>query len=440
MNPQRMRRIMALGLPIIGGMVSQNVLNLVDAFFVGRLGVVSLAAVGQASFASFMSQALILGLSIAVQAMASRRLGEGKESTAAVPLNGGLLLSCALGLPWSVVLFVLAPRLFPLLNGHPEVIALAVPYWQARIVSVMAVGINFSFRGYFNGVNRSSLYFKTLLVMHLSNVVFNYALIFGHLGAPALGVLGAGIGSAMATFIGTLTYFYLGLTRVRHQGFLRHLPGPKTLLTLLRLAIPTSLQQFSFATGFTVLFWIVAQVGTAAVAAAHVVFQIALVAVLPGLGLGLAAASLVGQALGRADPMDAKTWGWEVMRVALVVMSLLGLPMILMPEAILGLFITDPPTIAVGIPPLRITGVAMAIDAFGLVLLNALMGAGDTRRVMIVSVLTQWGLSLPAAYLAGSVWGLGLTGICLAHVAHRFVLAGGVIVLWHRGRWATISV
>ena len=119
LNVARRRRILGLALPIIGGMASQNVLNLVDTAMVGVLGASALAAVGLGSFANFMASAFITGLSAGVQAMASRRLGEGRESESAVPLNGGLLLAGGLALPLSAVLILNADTLFSFLEMAP---------------------------------------------------------------------------------------------------------------------------------------------------------------------------------------------------------------------------------------------------------------------------------------------------------------------------------
>ncbi|MEQ9325530.1 MAG: MATE family efflux transporter, partial [Polyangiaceae bacterium] len=197
---------MTLALPIMGGMVSQNVMNLVDTAMVGSQGKAALAGVGLSSFVAFMSQAFIMGLSSGVQAMAARRLGEGRDTQTAVPLNGGLLIAVAFGLPVTLALFFLAPHLYPYLNDDPKVIAEGVPYLQARLCAITAVGMNFAFRGYFNGVNQSQIYMRSLIVMHVCNLALNYTLIFGHFGAPALGAAGAGVGTAIATYIGTLVY------------------------------------------------------------------------------------------------------------------------------------------------------------------------------------------------------------------------------------------
>jgi putative MATE family efflux protein len=315
-----------------------------------------------------------------------------------------------------------------------------VPYLQARFTAIPAVGCNFAFRGYWNGVNLSRLYMRTLVVMHAANIFLNWVLIYGNLGAPRLGATGAGVSNAIATYIGTGYYLWLGLRHARGSGFLRELPDRKTTRTMLRLAIPAGLQQLFFSGGLTALFIIIARVGKAETAAANVLVQIMLVAVLPAIGLGIGSASLVGQALGRKDPTDAARWAWEVARVGVALLFLLGLPMVLVPDLVLVGFIKNASTLDLARTPLRIVGATIFLDGIGLVLWQSLLGAGASRLVMMVSTSLQWGLFLPAAFLIGPVLGYGLLGVWTAQVAHRVLQAVVYAVLWRRGSWQTIEV
>ncbi len=371
MTADRRRQILNLALPIIGGMASQNVLNLVDTAMVGLLGAAPLAAVGMASFANFMAAAFIMGLSAGVQAMAARRIGEGGHDEAAVPLNGGLLLALVIAVPWSVLLIVETPRFFPYLVSDPDVVSQGVPYLQARLGAMVALAMNFSFRGYWNGVGLSKVYMRTLIVMHSLNIFLNWVLIFGHLGCPALGSTGAGIASAIATFAGTGLYFYQGMRLARGNGFLRGLPDQSTILTMLRLSVPAGIQQFFFAAGMTAFFWILGRIGTAELAASNVLVQLLLVAILPGIGFGMASASLVGQALGRGEAEAAHAWAWDVVRLAVVTVGAVSMLGLVFPDFLLRFFLHDPVTLALARTPLRVLAVAMWVDTIGLVLLNS---------------------------------------------------------------------
>jgi multidrug resistance protein, MATE family len=439
----RNRRILTLALPIIGGMVSQNVMNLVDTAMVGQLGQAALAAVGLASFVNFLSQAFLTGLGTGVQAVAARRLGEGKGDEAAVPLHGALIIAVVLGLPLSILLYTFAGDLFPLLASDPAIVEQGVPYWRARLLAVVAVGLNFSFRGFWNGVDLSRLYMRTLVVMHVTNLALNYVLIFGKLGFPALGAEGAGLGTAIATWLGTATYFALGMKHARKSGFLRAMPSLKTVLAILKLSTAPGLQQVFFSGSLTALFWIIGQVGTTELAAANVLINVSLVALLPGLGFGMASATLVGQALGRGQPDDARRWGWEVARVSALAMAVLGLPMMLFPGHVIGLFVgaaEAAQVIAAGSLPLRLFGGIAAVEGVHRVLQFSLMGAGDMKRVMVLNTSLQWGLLLPLAYLVGPVLGFGLFPIWCVYLGTSVVGALVFVALWQGSRWQHIRV
>ena len=420
--------------------MSQNVLNLIDAAMVGVLGSASLAAIGLAGFINFMAVAFFTGFAAGVQAMVSRRMGEGKSGEAAFPLNGAMLMIALAGLPVSMLLLWFAPEIMRAFNDDPEVIAAGTPYLQARFAGIIAIGLNFSFRGYWSAINRTEFYLRTLLVMHSINIALNYVLIFGKFGFPELGTLGAGLGTTISLCLGSAYYFYLAKKHTSDFGFVRSLPQWSTLAGVVRISVPASIQQLFFAGGFTALFWIIGKVGTDELAAANAIVNLILVAVLPCIGFGLGAATLVGQALGRKDVDDAHRWGWEVSIIAMAVATVIGLPMIFLPDLILSLFLHEPGAIDVARLPLQLAGAGIAIDAVGLVLLNALNGAGATASTMKVSLSLQWILFLPVAWLLGPVLGFGLTAIWLAQVAYRTIQAGMFVWLWQRRAWASVSV
>ncbi len=436
---ERRRQIVTLGLPIIGGMVSQNLLNVVDTAMVGSLGDVALAATGIGGFANFMAMSLIMGLSAGVQSITARRFGAGHHETLAVALNGGLLIAAIWAVPWMAALHELAPALFSLLVDDPAVSEQAVPYFQWRLMAALGVGMNFSFRGYWNGINQPKLYMSTLVISHLCNLLLNWVLIYGRLGAPALGTEGAAIASAASTYVASVTYLILGLQRAIPSGFLCRRPSIADLAALVRVALPASLAQFFMATGYTALMWIVGLTGTAPLAAANVLLTVTLVAVLPGLAFGFVAASLVGQALGRDDIDDAEAWGWDVVKLGALTLGLMGLPMLALPEGLLGFFLQESTTIALAVPALRLVGATMAIDAVGLVLLNALYGAGHSRPVMVVGTTLQWGIGLPLAYLFGPILGLGLVWMWGAMMLYRASQAAIYAWMWRQRQWARLN-
>lgn len=421
-------------------MVSQNLLNIVDTAMVGYLGDAALAAVGLGGFVVFMCQALILGISTGVQTTAARKKGEGRIDRAARILNSSLLLILLVAPVFSIVLIQLVGPLYPWLNSDADVIAKGVPYLELRLAAILFVGMNFAFRGYWNALDLSRLYMTTLIIMHACNIVLNYALIFGHFGAPALGVTGAGLASAVSMAIGTAVYFYLGFRHSSKDGFLHGVATRNEVRSLIRISIPAGVQQLFFATGFVVLFWIIGRVGTPELAAANVLITVTLFCILPGLGLGLACTTLVSQALGREDPDDAYCWAFDVAKVTAVLLTVLGLPLWLVPDLISSVFIHEPSTRELARWPMRLVGLTMPIEAVSFAFMHALLGAGDARSVMFVSVGMQWLVLLPMAYLLGPLLGFGLLAIWIMQGGTRSVQSYLFLALWRRRKWQSIDV
>jgi len=412
----------------------------VDTAMVGVLGNVALAAVGVSNYAYYIVTAFMAGLGMCSQIMTARRKGEGKTHELAVPLNGALLLGLVASIPLSLTLFSLVPEIFPCLNSEPEVIASGIPYLRARVVGIIGIAINFSHYGYLTGIGRTALCLQIGLVMQVLNVILNYGLIFGHFGLPQLGSTGAGLGSTIATFIGSALYTVVALKMARDNGFLKSLPNFDTLRPMIRLSATSALQQFFFAAGIAALIWIIGRIGIRETAAANVLLNITLLMILPCMGLGLATATLVGQALGRGDHEDAKKWGWDATKMGMQFMGIAALLFLAVPDLILSLFLHDPETLRFARPLLQLTGVMIFIDGFGLIILHGLIGAGDTTRVMVISMVLQWGLFLPASYLVGLYGGYGLTGVWIALGVYRLLNAMIFGVLWGQGKWTLIKV
>ena len=451
----RVEMVMKQALPVMGGMASQNVLNLADSVMVGRLGTACVASVGIASTLNFQCQAALQGISSGVQAMSARRIGEGREEVAAVPLNAALVACACLGVTVAMAAFAAAPDIVPRLTSDPAVVAAAVPYLRARLLAVPAVGANFAFRGFWNAVQQPQIYMNTLLAMHFVNVALSLLLIFGFEGVnlapfglatnafavPALGVVGAGVGTTVSVWVGTALYLRMGFSRAKRMGFARRAPRASDLKPLLGQAAPASVTNTLFATGMSVMYWIVGQLGTAETAAVNVLINLMLTLVLPCMGMGLAAGALAGRALGRGDAEDAALWPWDVAKLTAAMMFGVGMIAVCVPETLLRCFLTNEQAVAKAVLPLRFTGLTVAFDALSVTMQNALLGVGDAKKVAAISIGTQWFLFLPLAYLGVTRFpGFDLNWLWGLYVAQRvgqgFLYAG----IWQRGGWKDIRV
>lgn len=436
LDKNRLDKILRISLPIIAGVVSQNIINIVDTAMVGSLGTNALAAVGMGGFIVFMSNAIIMGLSAGVQASTARRIGEKKDSEAALSLNGGILIAVLLGIPLAFLIFQFSSEIFAIFNSDPEVQKLAVPYIQVRLIAIVAVGINFSFRGYWNGRSMSQIYMKSLMIMHFSNFVFSFLFIYGYLGFPELGAMGSGVGTAVATYIASFYYFFSGYKLAKPQGFLRKWPSRANLARLIKISFPSGMQSFMFAFGFATFYWIIGRIGTNELAAANVIINISLICILPAMAFGLSIGTLAGQSLGENDPESAKAWGWDVVKICTIMLIILSIPIIIFPEFILSGFIRNEEVLTIAIPAMRIAGFILIFESFANVLMHAQVSVGDSKRMLIVQSSIQWMIFLPAAYLIGPVLGYGLVGVWIAQGAYRLLIAIAMTYFWNKGLWA----
>ena len=458
----RVTMVLSNALPVMGGMVSQNVLNLVDAAMIARLGTVAVAAVGLGSTANFQCQALLQGVSSAVQAIAARSYGKSMTDVAfaekkeiARPLNAAIVIVLFFGFPLAWWCYHNCAWFVPTYYASRDVAVASatVPYLRARLLAVPAVGINFAFRGFWNAIQQPQVYMNTLVVMHITNITVSFMLIWGvpALGVPKFGVAGAGLGTAFSVWVGTAMYIYQGFKRAKKYGFgfsLRRreggaeldeefssFPTKEEIMLLIKQALPTGITNVLYASAMVFMYAIVGAISTTSVAAVNVLINLMLVLVLPCMGMGLAAGALSGRALGAGDVEDAKQWPWDVSKITAAGMSIFGLLIALFPQPILSVFLTDPEAIRVATMPLRLTGLTACGDAVSLTMQNALLGVGDVKTVALVSILAQWAVFLPIAWFSVHKLNQGLFCVWAIYVLYRVGVGMVYAWLWKRGKW-----
>ncbi len=422
-------------------MGSSALLSLVDTAMVGWLGNAELAGVGLGSFASWIYLGFFQGLTIAVQALVSRRVGQGRIDEAGASLNAALLLLAIVAPSSAVILWVATPSLFALLNNDPAVLAAGVPYLRWVIAQSLFTGAIYAFNGFWNGIGRSRMYIAPLVVMHVTNAVLAYALIFGHFGLPALGTEGAGLATALASVVGCALYFVLAHRHARPLGFMRARPTRDEFGAVMRLAVPGGLQQLFDTLALTLMYRIVGSIGTIELAAYAVLINLVGLVGLPAFALGSAGAALVGQALGRGNIDDASRWAWDVLRVGAIGLALIGAPFWLVPDLLLSIWLHEATAIDVARTPMRILGAMIVFNGAGYMLAAMLNGAGDVRRVTWVNLITQWCWLLPGAWLLGPVLGGGLLGVwCMHQFGFRALQSVIYVLIWRTRRWAHVQL
>jgi multidrug resistance protein, MATE family len=439
-SKERIGTIFNLTSPMFVAQSSTLVMSLIDLIMVGRLGNNSIAAVGLSSFSNTLILAFVMGVAPAVQGLVARRRGEGSTEAKCLPLNGGILSVLVVGIPLTILCLCFSPFFFSMVSSAPGVTAVGVPFLRILYLGIIAAGMNNAFKGYWAGMENPKVYMMIALFMDGLNVVLNYILIFGHFGAPALGAKGAAIGTVVALHMGLLINFAIIYFRFRKDGFLKAIPGWPLLVSILKLGVPATMQEFFLDAGYLLFFWMLGRVGTAELAAGSVLTRLMLILMALSMSLGSASATLVSRTLGEGDPAGAARWGWDAGKLGVIGISLLGLPMLLFPKFVLSLFLTDPHTIAIATLPLRLEGATAGIFSLLGIFAYTLFSVGDGTRVMIVSFCTTWLIFLPAVWLVGPYLHYGLLPIILVQGGYSLLATGLITSFWAGGRWKTLTI
>lgn len=424
---------------MIAAALSTNLMTFVDTLMVGQLGDAALGGVGIGGQLFFLLLSIALGLTAGVQAMVARRVGEERLGLTGKVLNAGILLGLIVGLFLMALGYLLTPIVFGVINDDPLVIEQGLTYLFTRLPSLLLMSLTLTFRSYWVGVSLAKWSMVSIITLSVANVLFNYMLIFGNFGAPRMEVAGAGLGSTLAVMVGLLVNVGFALKFALKNGFLQGLPETKHIKTIVKVAYPESIRQTLFSVGVVLLYVLVGQIGTKELAAFHVVISICLIAYMPHIGIGGAATTLVGEALGRKDAQDAKAWGWQVSNVGLIMLTGLGLAVALFPQAILGLFFVDESTLTLAIIPLQLAVFAHMLDGYGKILGAALVGAGATKIAMQLTLLPQY-LVLLSLLTISVLLGYGLSEAMAIFLGSTAISALLFAYVWQREKWSSIEL
>ncbi len=437
---KRVRTISALAFPAGIALGLTTIMSLIDLAMVGRLGNHAVAAVGLAVFSNAFVLAFVMGIAPAVQGIVARRRGEGSTEPRCLPLNAGLLIALLVGLPLTILCYVFTPLLFSAISSDPEVTRVGVSFLRILYTGIIAVGMQGAFRGYWYGMEKPKVHMTIVFFMICLNIVGNYLLIFGKLGAPALGATGAAISTVVSLYVGAIINFTLVYFRFRKEGFLSARPQRSLLARVFKMGLPLTMQEFFHSAGYITFFWIVGQVGTAELAAANVLVRITMALILLAMSLAAASATLVSKTVGEGDLEGAAQWGWDTGKLGVIGISLLGLPLFLFPQYFLSIFLSDPHTVSIAVIPLQLVAATTGVGSLIYIFAYTLYGVGDGKRVVIVSFSTQWLFFLPAVWIVGPYLGFGLLQIWLVHMAYGALATTLITSIWAGGRWKKIKI
>jgi multidrug resistance protein, MATE family len=441
-----LRELVLLGTPLVLTQLSQTLMGIVDSAFVGRLGAAELGAVAFANIWSWTIFSLFLGSASAVQTFVSQAQGGGDERRcglwawqgfwAVAPATALAALAAYLATP------AFLPEVLRLVGAAPELAQPAVAYLQPRAIGMIALGVVFVWNNFYRGVGLTTIPLAAGLVANLANALGDYALIFGHFGAPRLGVAGAAIATAASEFLYAAIVIGIALRPSLRRRFATRpqLPSLHALRRLARTGVPIGAQWVFDGLSFAVFTLLLSSMSAAAVAASHSFIMLVNVSFMIALGVSGATQTLVGRAIGSSEPELAVTALKNGLRVALTFSAALAVGLTAAPTLLMRIFTNDPDVLALGVGVLRLGAVFQLLDAVHIVVMGALRGAGDTTWPAAWQTALAWLVFLPLAWLFGRTLGHGLVGAYAGGTVYVALLAGGLLWRFASGKWRSVRI
>ena len=440
--------VLTLAWPAIVENILHMGVGIADVIMVGKLGKEAIASVDLANALVHFSLAVFAAITVGTTALVARHTGakEWDEDRVIARQSVKLLVLMALVLGVGGIIFgKQLIRLMMILDKSPDESIIRLGGQYLRIVSY-ATPFSLGVLG-INAVLRGAGDTKTPMLVagigNVLNIVLNYIFIFGMGMIPAMGVAGAALASAIArTVEGLLAVRALFSERcpvnLRITDDYRW--NTTALKRIVGIGAPAAVEQMIMRGGQLGFGLIVAGLGTVAIASHAVSLTAESLSFMPGFGFALAATTLVGQGLGAGRPDLAEESGMVAARSAASIMGFLGIVLFLFPQQVVGLFTKDPQVVELASLCLRIVAVSQPALAVVMVMAGALRGAGDTRRVMVVTVAGIWGVRLTIAYLLSYGLGWGLVGAYVGMIADLFVRSALLYRGFASGHWKTLEL
>jgi len=431
------RAVVILAIPMILEMAMESLFGVVDMFFVARLGVDSLATVALTESLLILVFGVAMGLSMATTAFVARRIGEKDADGAAV----GAVQSIVVGLILSAVVAALAilyaPELLRLMGGTEAVVKTGTRYTQILLGGSVTIFLLFLINGVFRGAGDPALAMRVLWVANGINMVLDPCLINGWGPFPRLNVMGAAVATTTGRGVGValqLLFLAGGYSRVR--VYARQIRIRLHVMWRLLKVSFTGILQFVISTAsWTGLVRLCATFGTVPVAGYTVAIKIFLFVLLPCWGMSGAAATLVGQSLGAKKPDRAEAAVYQTGRFTMIYMGTVAIVSIVFARQIVAFFTSDPAVQQVASDCLRFISVGNICYAWGMVLIQAFNGAGDTRTPMAVNFFCYWCFQIPLAWVLAVTLHWGPRGVFTAIPAAETAMTLASLVLFRRGAW-----
>jgi putative MATE family efflux protein len=436
------RALGMLAIPMMLEMAMESIFAVVDIAFVSRLGTDAVAAVGITEALITVLYGIAIGLGVGLTAMVSRRIGASDASGAADVTGQAIWIGALLSIVIGVAGVAYARDLLELMGASDGVIEQGVGFTAVILGGSITIIYLFLLNAAFRGAGDATVALRSLWLANGINIVLDPCLIFGLGPFPEMGVTGAAVATTIGRGIGVIyQLWYLMNGRGRIEFHIRYLKfNLRLALRLIRISLG-GIGQFLIATASWIgVMRIVSIYGSSAIAAYTIALRMMEFVFLPAWGLGNAAATLVGQNLGADQPDRAEKSAWQAAKFNAIFMTMTGVFLLIFAEFITGLFSTEPDVLRWGTSCLQILSIGFPMYAVGMVVVQALNGAGDTTTPAILNFICFWLLQLPLAFWLATESSLGPNGAFVAIVVAESLLTILAVLVFRKGTWKLQTV
>ena len=436
------RAVFMLSIPMIMEMLMESIFALVDIMYVSKVSVNAVATIGLTESVITLVYAVAIGLSMAATAIVARRVGEkdlkGASNAAVQVIFLGVFVAAII----SVIGIIYPKEILELMGGEPDLITEGYGYTQVLMGGNITIMLLFLINAIFRGAGNASVAMWTLVLSNGLNIILDPVFIFGFGAIPAFGVEGAAIATTIGR--GTAVLFQLGILFFGHSKIKINIKDlviqVNVMLNLIKVSLG-GIGQFLIGTSSWVfLMRIMSEFGSEVLAGYTIAIRVMMFTLMPAWGMSNAAATLVGQNLGAKKPDRAEQSVWKTGKYSAIFMGFVSIFYLVFAPQIIVLFNTTPNVIKYGSLCLRVIAAGYIFYGYGMVVINAFNGAGDTKTPTYINFVCFWLLQLPFAYLMAITLDFGPSGVFWAITLAEIIIAIVAIIWFKKGNWKRVEV
>jgi MATE family multidrug resistance protein len=422
-----------LAIPVVLSELGWMAMSIVDTIMVGRLSPAAIGAVGISSAIFYTPTLFGIGLLLGLDTLVSQAFGRGDFDDCHRALAQGVYLAI-LYTPIAMLLVGIAPHFFPLMGITEAVRAPATQYIRLLVYSTLPLLVYAAFRRYLQGVGKVRPVTFALISANLVNWFGNWALIYGKLGLPAMGVRGSALSTCVArTYMaGVLVWWAWKHERERGHPLFAHWPGLRLaqFRRLLQLGWPAASQMLFEVGAFSVATLLAGRLSPDILAAHQIVLNSASLTYMVPLGVSAAAAITVGHAVGAGDRARARRGGSMAIVIGAIFMAMAATAFLTIPRVLIHVYTHDLQTVAVGVRLLAVAAIFQIFDGIQGISTGALRGLGETRGPMLINMVAYGVIGLPIGYVLCFKTPLGIYGLWSGLTLALIFAAALVLALW----------